>query len=929
MNRSEFDIDSKEKNVEDLYKEIEKMNKNNINHNNININQIKNVFTQIQEKYKCYDNKCYDNEGYLRNRINEIIKEKNDEYNFYISLIPILMKACRIKFGYEPRDIQLISLLFFLFKDKKKGLIEQINTGEGKTIIIAFLAIIKALERKKIDILTSSCVLAERDAKEMKDFYNLFGLSVDYCKTNNDKELKENKIENFKCYDADIVYGDTLSLEADILRTNFMGVVGRGKKRPFDCIIIDEIDNICLDNIKNTTELLDDFHGYKFLEYIYLYIFLKLSEIDKELKENLKKGKFNHIEENNYQLFIFNNKKQIIEKLIKSSREELLDFNKLAQKNIIIPEHLHNFIEKRIEKWCESAYDAMYIYKENKEYIISNDPEYNFRTIKPVDFSNTGVIKENTVWTGLHQFLEIKEGLNLTEENINSCYMSNLTFFKKYISNIENNIYGLTGTLGTNKSQNALQILYNLNLLFIPSFKKSKFEYLPPKITDDLKSYNNLLIDEIIETVKNQQRAVLIIFKYIEEVNELYQLLSNKELPKEKIIKYTRNDLIEQQRFLNSEIQCGSIILSTNLSGRGTDIKISGLLDKNKGLHVILTFVPTSKRIEDQAFGRAGRKGENGSGRFILYSKKPFEQLIEERDNRENKDFTFLVEVYQKKINLFAEIFEDFSDSLKTIEKELGNNDIALLDIKEKWALFLVRHELTDIEKEYKDEKSLQFDEKTFNLIKSEYEKFKSSIFNDIRGEYNYSNALILSKTKIVRNCDEAVRRSPILSLGAYMYRSFENINNKNENYKNNILSDFKNLEKNLSILKNQFLHYREMMDKLKINRNSDLSTQNKEKIEFVEELHSLISKNTKIVENHIRQNNYEFSAKRVFLSDLNFEKRYSKNIIEYFKDYGGICLFELEPYIPFLSRLSSCFLFRLSSYFLHCFSFCSRPNLT
>ena len=895
MNKFEFNIYQKEENIEELFSKIWKLNPNNVN---ISINEVKNVFIQIQNKYKYYNNKLIDSKEYIRNRLNEILKEKNSKYNFYISLIPLLIEACKIKFGFEPRDIQIISLLFFLFKNKDKGLIEQIFTGEGKTIIIAFLATIKALEGKKVDILTSSCVLAERDAKEMKDFYKLFGLSVDYCKTNNDKELKENKLENFQCYNADIVYGDTLSFEGDILRTNFMGIIGRGTKRTFDCIIIDEIDNICLDNIKNITELLDDFHGYKFLEYVYLYIFSKLSEIDKNIKLNFKNQNYNNIQEiDNYQSFIFNNKNNIIEKLIKLSREELLDFNKLSQKNIIIPEHLHDFIEKRIEKWCESAYDAMYIYKENKQYIISEDPEYGFKTIKPIDFSNTGVIKENTVWTGLHQFLEIKEGLNLTEENINSCYMSNLTFFKKYISKEENNIYGLTGTLGTNKSQNALQLLYNLNLFFIPSFKDSNFKKLPPKITNNIKFYNDLLVNEIIEISVNQQRAVLIIFKYIEEVNAINQLLLNLGFPKEKIIKYTRNDLIEQQKFLNSEIQCGSIILSTNLSGRGTDIKISELLDKKNGLHVILTFIPTSKRIEDQAFGRAGRKGENGSGRFILYSEKPFNQLIQERDNLENNDFTFLVDVYQKKINLFAEIFEDFSDSLKIIEKKIGNDDIILLDIKEKWALFLINHELTDIEKEYKDEKSLQFDEHSFNLIKSEYKKFKQSIFNDIKGKYNYLNALILSKTKLVPNCDEAIRRSPVLSLGAYMFRSFENINKRNTNYKNNVLLDFQILERNLSILRNQYLFYQEMMNKLQISKNSDLYMQNKQKIKFVEELYSFINNNAQIVKSYKNQNNYELSAKRVFLNDLKFEERYSKNIIEYFKDFGGICLFELEPY--------------------------------
>ena len=541
--------------------------------------------------------------------------------------------------------------------------------------------------------------------------------------------------------------------------------------------------------------------------------------------------------------------------------------------------------------------NAMYIYKENREYIISNDSEYGFKTIKPVDFSNTGVIQENTVWTGLHQFLEIKEGLRLTEENINSCYMSNLSFFKKYISKEENNIYGLTGTLGTDKSKIALQTLYNLNIFFVPSFKESKFKFLPPKITNDVKEYKNMLINEIIEISRNQQRAILIIFKYIQDVNKIYDILLEKGFEKEKIIKYTRNDINDQKKFLNNEIECSSIILSTNLSGRGTDIRISELLEVKNGLHVILTFVPNSKRIEDQAFGRAGRKGENGSGRYILYSEKTFEELIRERDIREENELTFLIEVYQKKIDLFAEIFDDFSHFLKIIEKKIGNNENLLLDIKEKWALFLVENELTDIEKEYKDEKSLEFDRQLFSLIKQKYEQFKKYIYNDIEGDYNYLNTLILSKTNLIKNCDEAIKRDPVVTLGAYMFRAFENVNNKEKNYKMKILNDLKILANNLLLLKNQFLIYKEIMNKLLIKENSDLYKQNQEKIKFIEELYSINKDNIFIIESYLNKNEYELYAKRVFLRELNFEKRYSKDILEYFKDYGGICLFKLQPY--------------------------------
>ena len=891
-------IPEKEKDIEELFKEIGKINKDN---HSFKLDDIKKMLIKIKNEYIWrYKNIFFEKEKereYFRIMINELSYTTFNKYDYYISLIPILIKGCSIKFGYEPRNIQIIALLFFLFKDADKGLIEQIYTGEGKSIIISFLAIIKALEGKKVDILTSSCVLAERDAIEMRDFYGLFGLSVDYCKTNNDKELSESNLENLKCYDANIVYGDSLSLESDILRTNFMGIVGRGNKRPYDCIIIDEIDNICIDNIKNTTELLDNFQGYRFLEYTYLYIYNQLSEIDQNIKKYLsnKKSKTNTNDE--YQLYIIENKNNIIEKLIEISKKELLDFQKLQEKNIIIPKHLHLFVKMRIKKWCESAYEAMYIYKENKDYIIAYDPEYGFKTIKPVDFSNTGVVQESTVWTGLHQFLEIKEGLRLTEENINSCYMSNLTFFKKYISKEENNIYGLTGTLGTNKSQIALQTLYNLNLFFIPSFKESKLINLPPKITNDKNEYKSMLINEIIEISLNQKRAVLVIFKYIEEVNNIYNILMEIGYEKEKIIKYTRNDMVEQKKFLNDEIQCSSIILSTNLSGRGTDIRISKLLEQKNGLHVILTFVPTSKRIEDQAFGRAGRKGENGSGQYILYSEKSFDQLIKERDIREEKELTFLTKVYQKKIDLFSDIFDDFTQFLKILEKKIGKNETLFLDIKEKWALFLVENELTDIEKEYKNEKSLEFDEQLFSSVRQKYELFKRSICKAIEGEYNYSNTLILSKTKVIQNCDEAIRRDPVVCLGAYMFRSFENVNNKARNYKKKLFDDFQILENNLLFLKKQFLIYKKMIEKLNIKESSDLYIQNQEKIKFVDELYSIINHNTSIMELYLNQTEYEIDATRVFMSDLNFEKKYTKDILEYFKDYGGICLFKLKAY--------------------------------
>ena len=686
---------------------------------NPDIKNTKYVF-DIYEKIKTYyaTNMRSIKEEIMKREIKELkikILSNPNDVNNYIHLISIMIKVNGKIFKYKPREIQIISILFFLFKDKDTGLIEEILTGEGKAIIISFLAILKAFQGKKVDILTSSSVLAERDAKEMKPFYNYFNLSVDYC--NRDfretfrntyiEEVKERQ-ECFGCYKADIVYGDPLSFEGDILRTNFMGLVGRGNKRNFDCIIIDEIDNICIDNIKNITELLDNFHGYKFLEYVYLFIYNDLVKLNNEM---LEKVEFNDVK---HQISVLATKKQIIETLFKNAKKEFQNLETLAKKNIYLPEHLKTFINFRLKKWCESAFDAMYIYKENREYIISVDEELKFKTIKPIDFSNTGVIQENSVWTGLHQFLQIKEGLRLTEESLNSCYMSNFTFFKKYISKNENNIYGLTGTLGSKKTQESMKILYKLNLLFIPTFKECKLKICEPIIENDIEKYEKILLDKIREIAFIQGRSVLVIFKYIENVNKMYNVLLQNGVPANNIIKYTRNDIIDESNFLKEEIKPNFIILSTNLSGRGTDIKISNELNDRNGLHVILTFLPFSERIERQAFGRAGRKGENGSGQLIIYSQENYQQLIEKRKKDEENEFNYLIKVYKKKIDLFQELFEEFTNFLVEIRGKKKVDEAMILDIKERWGLFLVENDLEKIEKEYKDERSLIVNEAAF-----------------------------------------------------------------------------------------------------------------------------------------------------------------------------------------------------------------------
>jgi preprotein translocase subunit SecA len=216
------------------------------------------------------------------NQLKIFLREKNTK-DFDEKLISFMIIENEKLYNQTPRLIQIICLLYYLEGLKNQyGLILEVLSGEGKTLIISFLALYFAIFGKKVDILTSSSVLAERDAKNRKNLYNRFGISCDFCRKDPKNSDEKRMLE---CYNADVVYGDGLNLIGDILRYEFMGKRGRGKQRPFDFIIIDEIDNICIDNLRNIVELIDNFPGFGFLEFLYLFIYDRLKIEINEFKK--------------------------------------------------------------------------------------------------------------------------------------------------------------------------------------------------------------------------------------------------------------------------------------------------------------------------------------------------------------------------------------------------------------------------------------------------------------------------------------------------------------------------------------------------------------------------------------------------------------------------------------------------------------------
>ncbi|KAI4889691.1 hypothetical protein NFI96_028999, partial [Prochilodus magdalenae] len=145
---------------------------------------------------------------------------------------------CYAKGKWWPRATQMISWCLLALSDTGKLL--EMGTGEGKSCVIAMFAVLRALRGEKVDVLSSSSVLCQRDAQEWKDFYSYFGITAD---TNTDKtENKDRKC----CYWKDVVYGTIEAFAADHLRQVFEMKDVR-PDRSYQCIIIDEVDSLLLD----------------------------------------------------------------------------------------------------------------------------------------------------------------------------------------------------------------------------------------------------------------------------------------------------------------------------------------------------------------------------------------------------------------------------------------------------------------------------------------------------------------------------------------------------------------------------------------------------------------------------------------------------------------------------------------------------------
>ncbi|RMZ94555.1 pre translocase subunit, partial [Brachionus plicatilis] len=372
--------------------------------------------------------------------------------------------------GNRLRLTQIVAILVFLNDKRGKAHISEISTGEGKTTVISCLAAIKVLQGYNVHVITSNNVLAEEAIKDRQKFYQLLAISVSH-----NIDLNKSEKGTKTCYHSQVVYGSMANFQFDWLRHNAkqQGTMG---STDYDktWVILDEIDSLIIDQGSHIARLSQQFPGMDCLRYVYINIWMRLEEKERQVYDNLCKKleiKAQELREAKIDNVLKQKefdgyKKNLTEKAFDKIRKKLIEEKSSLIDTKIVPGYLLGYAQKYLDNWIECAYKAKYFVDENVEYkIIEQDGKHK---IIPVDNQNTGVSMPDSIYSNLlHQFLQLKHNLKLTAESLNSCFISNIGYVKKY----SNKLFGVTGTVGSENEQRFLKKIYDLNFSKIPTYK--------------------------------------------------------------------------------------------------------------------------------------------------------------------------------------------------------------------------------------------------------------------------------------------------------------------------------------------------------------------------------------------------------------------------------------------------------------------------
>ena len=576
----------------------------------------KTIFGSANERFVKKQNKIVQKINSLEPEMSalsdEELKAKTDEFRTRIKegetlddLLPeafaVVREAAKRTLGQRHYDVQLIGGIVL-----HNGMIAEMKTGEGKTLVETLPAYLNALEGKGVHIVTVNDYLAKRDAEWMGQVFRFLGLSVDYIIHGKDDTQRR------QAYNCDITYATNNELGFDYLRDNMKFSMNELVQRPFNYAIVDEVDSILIDEAR-TPLIISGAAEDSSEKYISVNkIIPKLTPADYEKDEKAKTVVLTEAGMTHAEALL----KEV--GLIKEG--SMYD---LA--NVTLVHHVNQAL--RAHKMFSR--DVDYIVKDGKVMIID---EFTGRIMEGRRYSD-----------GLHQALEAKEGVDIQSENQTLASITFQNYFRLYPK-----LAGMTGTAMTEEAE--FGDIYNLTCVEIPTNKPVQRKDEHDEIYRTAKEKYNAIINEIIDCHKRGQ-PVLVGTTSIEKSELIAELLKQRSNIKFEVLNARHHE--REAAIVAQAGVPGAVTIATNMAGRGTDIQLGGNLDmrlkeelkgdesdeqiakikerlkaeieegKKKaieagGLYVLGTERHESRRIDNQLRGRSGRQGDPGTSKFFL-----------------------------------------------------------------------------------------------------------------------------------------------------------------------------------------------------------------------------------------------------------------------------------------------------------------------
>jgi preprotein translocase subunit SecA len=454
----------------------------------------------------------------------------------------------------------------------ERGTVVEMQTGEGKTLAAVAPAALYALTGRGVHVLTYNDYLARRDAGWMGPVYERLGLTAGFV------EEGLTPRERQRAYGADVTYLTVQEAGFDLLRDGLCLDPAQQVHRPFHFALVDEADSLLIDEARIPLVLA----GHVDEPEVDLPRLAKIARC-------LSRGLDFATDADGRNLFL-------TDRGVRRAEAMLGCGNLYAASNVRLQAELRNAL--------------------HAEALLHRDVDYIVRggRIELVD-ELTGRVAENRCWPdGLQAALEAKEGLGVQPDGTILASITIQHFLQKYPR-----LAGMTAT--ARPAARELAEVYGLGVLPLPTHRPSIRRDEPDVIFPRREAKRRAVVEEIAR-VHAAGRPILVGTVSVGESEDLAAELARAGIPCR--VLNAKND-VEEAQIVAEAGALGAVTISTNMAGRGTDIRLGGSDEAQReavvalgGLYVLGTHRHESRRIDDQLRGRAGRQGDPGASRFFL-----------------------------------------------------------------------------------------------------------------------------------------------------------------------------------------------------------------------------------------------------------------------------------------------------------------------